>query len=122
MQAKSMKDAAPTQDFFAGYERPANGFDEAVGADGAVRPHWRAFSEAFGALSPDEQFQRQERLRRLVLENGIAHDLFAEPGSRQPWSVDLLPILISAAEWAQLEHGLVQRAMLYDLMAKDFYG
>lgn len=117
-----MKDAAPTQDFFAGYERPANGFDEAVGSDGAVRPHWRAFSEAFGALSPDEQFQRQERLRRLVLENGIAHDLFAEPGSRQPWSVDLLPILISAAEWAQLEHGLVQRAMLYDLMAKDFYG
>ena len=72
MQAKSMKDAAPTQDFFAGYERPANGFDEAVGSDGAVRPHWRAFSEAFGALSPDEQFQRQERLRRLVLENGIA--------------------------------------------------
>jgi uncharacterized circularly permuted ATP-grasp superfamily protein/uncharacterized alpha-E superfamily protein len=56
------------------------------------------------------------------LENGIAHDLFAEPGSRQPWSVDLIPILISSAQWAQLERGLIQRAMLYDLIAKDLYG
>ena len=70
-----------------------------MGADGAVRAHWKAFSETFGALTAEEQFQRQERLRRLVRENGIAHDLFAEPGSRQPWSIDLIPIVISSAEW-----------------------
>jgi uncharacterized circularly permuted ATP-grasp superfamily protein/uncharacterized alpha-E superfamily protein len=112
----------PAQDLLADYRPPANGFDEAVGADGAVKPSWRAFSEAFGAIAPDGQVQRQERLRRLVRENGIAHDLFAEPGSVQPWSIDLIPILISSAEWAQLERGLVQRATLYDLIAKDFYG
>jgi uncharacterized circularly permuted ATP-grasp superfamily protein/uncharacterized alpha-E superfamily protein len=61
-------------------------------------------------------------MRRLVLENGIAHDLFAEPGSRQPWAIDLIPVVISAAEWAHLEKGLIQRATLYDLIAKDFYG
>ncbi|MGO8953892.1 MAG: circularly permuted type 2 ATP-grasp protein [Rhodomicrobium sp.] len=110
------------QDFFSGYCCPANGYDEAVGANGAVSPQWAAFSEAFGALSPDEQAQRQERLRRLVLENGIAHDLFAEPGSRQPWAIDLIPIVISAAEWAHLERGLIQRAALFDLIAKDIYG
>jgi uncharacterized circularly permuted ATP-grasp superfamily protein/uncharacterized alpha-E superfamily protein len=110
------------QEMFAGYRQQAGGFDEAVGAGDALRPHWNAFSEAFAALSPEAQAQRQERLRRLVLENGIAHDLFAEPGSRQPWSIDLIPIIISAADWAHLDKGLVQRAALYDLIAKDFYG
>ena len=110
------------ESLLASYTPPAGGFDEAVSSDGEVREHWKAFADAFGALSPEEQFQRQERLRRLVRENGIAHDLFAEPGSRQPWSIDLIPIVISSAEWQQLERGLVQRATLYDLIAKDFYG
>ncbi len=110
------------EDFFSGYLGLENGVDEAVGPNGAVRQQWTAFSKTFGALSPDEQAQRQERLRRLVLENGIAHDLFAEPGSRQPWSIDLIPIVISAVEWAHLERGLIQRAALFDLIAKDIYG
>lgn len=110
------------QDFFSEYKSLANGYDEAVDADGTVRPQWAAFAQAFGALAPGEQTQRQERLRRLVLENGIAHDLFAEPGSRQPWAIDLIPILISPAEWSHLERGLIQRAELFDTIAKDIYG
>ncbi len=120
--SSTLKNPVPQQDLLADYKRPAGSFDEAVDADGAVRPHWREFYEAFGSIPPEEQLQRQERLRRLVVENGIAHDLFAEPGSRQPWSIDLIPILISGPEWAQLERGLIQRAALYDLIAKDFYG
>ncbi len=120
--SSTVTNAVPTQEFFAGYSHSSGGFDEAVGVNGEVRPHWRAFSDAFGAIPPEEQLQRQERMRRLVLENGIAHDLFAEPGSRQPWSIDLMPILISSTEWAYLERGLIQRASLYDLIARDFYG
>ncbi|MBJ7533734.1 circularly permuted type 2 ATP-grasp protein [Rhodomicrobium vannielii ATCC 17100] len=110
------------QDLLAAYTPPAVGHDEAIDADGRIRPQWQGFSEAFGAVPPEEQAQRQERLRRLVAENGIAHDLFAEPGSRQPWSIDLIPIMISAAEWAVLERGMIQRVQLCDMMAKDFYG
>src|SRR5208282_770082 len=114
--------AVSPEEFFSDYPRPPNGLDEAVGYDGTVRAQWAAFAESFGALPLDEQAQRQERLRRLVLENGIAHDLFAEPSSRQPWSIDLIPIVISAAEWAHLERGMIQRATLFDLIAKDIYG
>ncbi len=108
--------------FLAGYEVPSGGYDEAVGSDGLPRPCWQAFASTLSAIAPGEQVQRQERLRRLVAENGIAHDLFAEPGSRQPWSIDLIPIIISASEWDNLERGLIQRASLYDLIAKDLYG
>ena len=108
--------------FFDGYRGPVSGFDEAVDAEGRVRPHWVPFARVLGGLGSEEQLQRHERLRRLVFENGIAHDLFAEPGNRQPWSIDLVPILLSRAEWQTLERGLTQRAMLFDLIARDFYG
>ncbi len=114
--------ASGSEGFFAGYEVPSGGYDEAVGSDGLPRPHWQPFASTLSAIAPGEQVQRQERLRRLVAENGIAHDLFAEPGSRQPWSIDLIPIIISASEWDNLERGLIQRASLYDLIAKDLYG
>ncbi len=100
--SSTVKHINPPQDLLAGYRPPAGGFDGAVGADGAIRPHWKTFSESFGAMPPEEQFQRQERLRRLVAENGIAHDLFADPGSRQPWSIDLIPIVISSGDWKSL--------------------
>jgi uncharacterized circularly permuted ATP-grasp superfamily protein/uncharacterized alpha-E superfamily protein len=109
-------------DFFSDYRQTDNGFDEAVGSGGAARAYWQSFAKAFGSLSPEEQVQRQERLRRLVLENGIAHDLFAAPGTQQPWSIDLIPIVLSASEWRVLERGMIQRATLYDLIAKDIYG
>ncbi len=110
------------QDFFSGYSGHANGYDEAVGPDGAVKPAWAEFAQAFGALTPEEQSQSHERLRRLVVENGIAHDLFAGPGTRQPWAIDLIPIVLPAEEWAHLERGLIQRVTLFDLIAKDIYG
>ena len=124
MQAmgSTVSEAASPQDFFAGYRGLEGGYDEAVGIDGKPKAQWARFAQAFAALPPGEQSQRQERLRRLVLENGIAHDLFAEPGTRQPWSIDLIPIVIPASEWAYLERGMIQRAALYDLIAKDIYG
>ncbi len=115
-------DVALPQEFFSGYQRFAHGCDEALDPNGTVRPAWEPFVQAFGALTRGEQAQRHERLRRLVAENGVAHDLFAEPGTRQPWSADLIPIVIGAEEWAHLERGLIQRAMLSDLIAKDIYG
>lgn len=120
--SSTVTNLAPPEGLLSSYSVPPNVFDEAVDANGAIRPHWKTFSDTFGALAPEEQLQRQERLRRLVRENGIAHDLFAEPGSRQPWSIDLIPLVISSAEWAEIERGLIQRATLYDLITKDIYG
>jgi uncharacterized circularly permuted ATP-grasp superfamily protein/uncharacterized alpha-E superfamily protein len=97
-------------------------WDEAVAAGGGLRPHWQGFVTQLQKLPPDQLMSRQERLRRLVAENGIAHDLFAAPDARQPWSIDLMPLVISGEEWAVLERGLIQRAKLADSIARDIYG
>ncbi|HZV20715.1 MAG TPA: circularly permuted type 2 ATP-grasp protein [Hyphomicrobiales bacterium] len=117
-----MKETFAPSRLFRGYPGGSRGYDEAVDANGNLRPHWRAFASAFGDLAIGQQLQRHERLRRLVTENGIAHDFFADPGSRQPWAIDLIPIIISQTEWERLERGVIQRAMLFDSIAKDLYG
>jgi uncharacterized circularly permuted ATP-grasp superfamily protein/uncharacterized alpha-E superfamily protein len=115
-------DQIPDTALFAEYQPFTNRFDEAFTGDGEARLHWQAFQSSFSALPDLEQKQRFERLRRLVLENGIAHDLFADENLRQPWSIDLFPLIISAREWEFLERGLTQQARLFDRIAKDIYG
>src|SRR6185503_16166164 len=41
---------------------------------------------------------------------------------RRPWALDVLPLVLPAAEWEPLAAGLRQRARLLDAMAADFYG
>lgn len=115
-------EAAVEAAIFSRYEPIAGRFDEAFSESGEPRPHWQAFIDSLNAVPVAEQTQRYERLRRLVLENGIAHDLFAGDENRQPWSTDLIPLIISSPEWEFLERGLVQRARLLDGIAKDVYG
>ncbi|HWT48168.1 MAG TPA: circularly permuted type 2 ATP-grasp protein, partial [Mycobacterium sp.] len=40
----------------------------------------------------------------------------------RPWSLDTLPIVVSAADWEALEAGLVQRSRLLDAVLADLYG
>lgn len=107
---------------FSHYKPAPEGYDEAFGTGGQLRPHWQVFAHSIGGLSPAEQLERYERLQRLVVENGVAHDLFAEQGKQQPWAIDLIPLILSSSEWTYLERGLIQRAHLFDLIAKDIYG
>lgn len=111
------------RDPFAGYAGKLNGFDEMLDKDGELRPHWQAFANRFASISPAQQNDRAEKLRRLVRENGIAQDLFSE--SRRmadPWKIDLLPLIFSPSEWRSLEQAAIQRARLYELMLDDLYG
>ena len=72
----------PGADPFASYAADGQNFDEMIDAQGKVRPHWLPFTQRFGAFSIAEQTGRADRLRRLVRENGIAQDLFAEVHTR----------------------------------------
>jgi uncharacterized circularly permuted ATP-grasp superfamily protein/uncharacterized alpha-E superfamily protein len=110
-------------DPFASYAADGQTFDEMIDAQGKVRPHWLPFTQRFGAFSIAEQTGRADRLRRLVRENGIAQDLFAEVHTtEEPWKIDLLPLVLSPSEWQLLERAVVQRARLYSAVLDDLYG
>lgn len=111
-------------------EGPATGYDEFVDAHGNVRPAW---TELAGAVT-ERGRAGLDRLRSvvhsLIDHDGItytgiepsrdehgAHGL--EPG---PWRLDTLPLVVSAADWAVLEAGLVQRSRLLNAVLADLYG
>lgn len=110
-------------DPFANYAASASRFDEMLDENGRIRDHWKSFLERFRSFSPEEQARRSEKLRRLVRENGIAHDLFSEAHSTdEPWQIDLIPLIISPKEWQFLEQAVNQRARLSAAILEDLYG
>ncbi len=106
----------------AAYSR-TGAFDELIGADGTVAPHWQTVLAGLEALTHQQRLERIDRINRRVRETGIAHDLFADPSRNlQPWRLDLVPLVFPSKVWAQIETAVIQRARLLEAMLADVYG
>lgn len=101
----------------------AGHYDELRGADGLLRPGWAQFFGHLGAGGFADLSRRAQTLARQIAEDGISYNVYndAQKGA-QPWSLDLLPHIIEADEWAALEAGVTQRARLLSRMMRDVYG
>jgi uncharacterized circularly permuted ATP-grasp superfamily protein/uncharacterized alpha-E superfamily protein len=98
-------------------------FDEMAPEPGRVRPHWRTFCAAIEAMGLAELRQRWEEARRLIRENGVTYNVYGDPqGLERPWQLDPIPLLLTPADHAAIEAGLIQRARLLDLVLADLYG
>ncbi len=85
--------------------------------------YWKTFFRALKALGPAEIPGRKLDLQRFLRENGVTYNIYGDPdGINRPWSLDMIPFLISAAEWTHISRGLEQRAILFNLLLKDIYG
>jgi uncharacterized circularly permuted ATP-grasp superfamily protein len=106
---------------FEGYD-PETFFDEIVGADGGVRPHYRALVDRLAVLTPGELFDR-ERLRDAAFRSaGITFTVYGEgEGIERTFPLDLVPRLIPSDEWAHIEAGLVQRVTALNRFLDDLY-
>ena len=75
------------------------------------------------ALGGEPLRERREAARQLLREHGVTYNVYADGRSAErTWELDLLPLLISPREWAQLEAGLIQRTRLLNAVLADFYG
>jgi len=88
-------------------------FDEAFDSDGEPRPHYAALLEALGS---EDLRDLRRRVERSVSAGGLTF------GPDEPISVDPIPRLIEAAEWAALEPGLLQRVRALNAFIVDAYG
>ena len=105
------------------YQTQAGIHDEMMDASGSIAPHWQQWFQAFSTWTVAERASHSEQLNQLVRETGIAYDLFADPSeTRQPWSIDLAPLIISSQEWRWLQTALTQRAKLFNAINADLYG
>lgn len=115
--------AAATHWFTLDYGAPPEVYDELAAGPGQLRPQWEEFREACRHLSAAEFERRSRQADKLLYENGVTFDVFSEGGERQrPWKLDLIPLILSATEWSQLEATLSQRARLLNALIDDLYG
>jgi uncharacterized circularly permuted ATP-grasp superfamily protein/uncharacterized alpha-E superfamily protein len=101
--------------------RPAP-LDEMVDGRGGLRSHWRGVLGAFAAIGDDELVERAQRLDQAFEEDGVSSILPGTSAAEHTWRCDPVPLPIAAAEFAELEAGLSQRARLMSAILDDFYG
>jgi uncharacterized circularly permuted ATP-grasp superfamily protein/uncharacterized alpha-E superfamily protein len=112
-----------SDDLLDGYRSPADRYDELLTAEGPARAHWRPFLDDLRASSPAQLAERMAMVEREIREHGITYNVYADPqGADRPWTVDPVPLLVDAADWALIEEGVAQRARLFNLILQDLYG
>jgi len=121
--SSSAKNDSSSATLFEAALCPEGGYDETFFAPGQVRQHWQAIVAALNTTPREVLRNRQERVRRMRHEDGATYNPFDQPGGKgTPWALEMIPLPITASEWAGLEAGLVQRARLLELILADTYG
>lgn len=110
-------------DLFDGYAH--DGFcDEVFAADGAVREHYATLVQRLARM-PREELARRERLREAAFRaQGITFTVYGEQGDdegglERTFPMDLIPRIIAAKEWAEVERGLIQRVTALNRFLED---
>ncbi|ORA83185.1 circularly permuted type 2 ATP-grasp protein [Mycobacterium malmoense] len=94
-------------------------FDEMFDAQGAVRGPYKGIYAELAPSDASDLKARAEALGRAFIDQGIT---FSLSGQERPFPLDLVPRVISAAEWSRLERGITQRVKALEMYLDDVYG
>ncbi len=120
---RSRADSQSRTPLFEGYEPLDGTFDEFFGPKGS--PH-RAVGSVVRRLNEigRAEFKRRQKLANTTfLKSGVTFSVYtAEGGTERIFPFDLIPRIVSAGEWIDVERGLVQRIQALNLFLSDVYG
>ena len=87
-----------------------------------LREHYEPLLNHFGSLPQGELQRRKAAADLSFLNQGITFTVYGrDEGKEQIFPYDLIPRIITAAEWEKVERGLTQRIMALNLFLKDIY-
>jgi len=97
-------------------------YDEMFTATGELRPPYELLFNGFLSLPAGELERRKQAADLSFLNQGITFTVYGrQEGTEKIFPYDLVPRLITAAEWEKVEHGLMQRITALNLFLKDIY-
>ena len=98
-------------------------FDEMGGSEGAVRPAYAELSRWLGEIKPDVLDFRRREAELFFRRIGITFAVYGDPEAQERLiPFDVIPRILSAAEWETLQRGLAQRVKAINAYIKDIYG
>jgi len=97
-------------------------FDEMYGKDGSVRQPYDHIAQWLGATSGDVFANKREQADLLFQRIGITFAVYGSAaGTERLIPFDLIPRVIAAREWEQLQRGLFQRVQALQMFLADIY-
>ena len=88
-------------------------------AQGNVRGPYKGIFAELSPADAEDLEARSDALGRAFIDQGIT---FSLSGQERPFPLDLVPRVISAAEWSRLEKGIKQRVKALEMYLDDIYG
>ena len=117
--------AVPTSpallDGYFGVGKPSTGYDEAVGNDGRILPHYGWLFRVLGRLGARGMTAAMSVLRTEQRARSVTFQV-ADDESDRLFPLDLVPRIITAEDWAMLTPGLIQRVRALEAFLHDVYG
>ncbi|MGF1604081.1 MAG: circularly permuted type 2 ATP-grasp protein [Thermosynechococcaceae cyanobacterium] len=98
---------------------PEQFYDEYFAAPGQPRPEAAALVQQLQQLPADALSQANQNAQQVLRDLGATFTLDGQP---RVLPFDVIPRIISAAEWQQVAEGLKQRVMALNLFCADVYG
>ncbi len=96
--------------------------DELIGPDGQPRAATGTLAAHLAELSPRMLKTRQDAAERAIMEMGITFTVYSEGENiDRAWPFDIIPRVIPAKEWAEIDRGLRQRLTALNMFIDDLY-
>ena len=112
-----------TNDLFQGYQSVGSSDDEMFDDSGAFRDEYRDLGAILQGWSLEDHLLREERADLTLLSAGITFNVYSEEeGTERIFPFSLIPRIIGAQEWSDVEAGLKQRLQALNLFLLDIYG
>ncbi len=97
-------------------------YDEMFSSVDHPRKQYRPLHNLLHNLGPDELRRSKQEADQSFFNQGITFTVYGnDKGTERIFPHDLLPRIITAAEWEKIERGLKQRITALNLFLKDVY-
>jgi uncharacterized circularly permuted ATP-grasp superfamily protein len=107
----------------ADYSIPPGCCDELVSEDGQPLPHAAPLIATLERLGPKALQAAGRRRDAIFMQQGITFEVAGNDGKRRDraWPLDLVPRVLTAAEWTTIKRGLAQRIRALNAFVDDVY-
>lgn len=105
------------------YNPSRDHYDEYLSPENQPREAWQKFEQDLRMFSMEDLSSRQQTVERIIQENGITYNIYDEnQGKSHPWTMDVIPMILSNNEFRWMESALIQRLKLFNEILSDVYG
>ncbi len=104
------------------YNFPKNTWDEMFDKDQKVRNEYKKVMDYLELESTEELNKKEDLAKRLFMSQGITFTVYnSGEGIEKIFPFDIIPRIITSAEWDLIEKGIKQRVTALNLFLKDVY-